>query len=125
MMGVLTRICLFAAALLCVGCCTEPTDYFCDDPVMLDKGSGISCPRLLSPEERQVLNAYIAENASCWNKSYVTYAPMGITLLSSRAKICITSLRVILSVKHSADGEWYQYVKGRDATDAVLLKIFE
>ena len=58
MMGVLTRICLFAAALLCVGCCTEPTDYFSDGPVMLDKGSGVSCPRALSPEESQLLKLY-------------------------------------------------------------------
>lgn len=127
MMNAIARICLLSVALVSSACCPEPTDY-CrgSDAVLLDDGG--TAPRTipLCPAERQVLNAYIAENTNCWNTSYITYAPEeGVTLQLPLAKVCITCNRVILSVRDSADGVWSQYVKSRDATDEALLKLFK
>lgn len=115
---------LFTVTLMCFGCRSEQTDWFSGGCVLIDNGRDVPYTVPLSPEEKRVLNAYIAENTSCWNKSYVTCAPMGVTLQSPRAKICITSHRIILSVKHGADGAWSQYEKTRDKEDALFPEIY-
>lgn len=126
MTRVLSRTGLFTAALLSFGsCCSEPTDYFSDGTVCRIDEGGASHRCSLTSEEKALLNVYVAENTNCRNKSYVTYAPDGVTWQTPRVKICLMSHRVIISVKHGADGVWKQYVKDRDATDEVLLRLFE
>lgn len=121
----LTSIVSVAIALIVCSCGDMQADYFCDNTITLDNGKNQPLTKQLTPAEKQALNAYVAEHTTWLNSSYITYAPEGITMRSTRVKINIRRDFVILSVRAGDSDGWHQYVKQGDASDAVLMKRME
>lgn len=112
-----------AISLMVCSCSDMQADYFCNNTITIDNGGKQRLTKLLTPDEKQALNAYVAEHTTWLNSSYISYAPEGITMRSARVKINIRRGEVILSVKADDSDGWHQYVKQGDAADAVLLKL--